>query len=141
MSPLLPCPGCSRHVRAGEPCPFCGHEASPSRAAPPEPRQRLSRAAILALGAAIAGSTALGCGESVETPTSAGSGSSGAAGGQGGGATTGTATTGTGTATGTGGAGGAGGSGGAGGAGGGVTSSGSGVGGIAPPYGSPPLDA
>jgi hypothetical protein len=55
---LLPCPSCSRHVRAAESaCPFC---AAPLPAAfrdfkpPAPPRQRLSRAALFALGAATA---------------------------------------------------------------------------------------
>jgi len=67
MDHLLPCPGCTRHVRAAEPvCPFCG-EALPlslrSRA-PQVPGRRLGRAATIAFGAALA---ATGCSESHNT--------------------------------------------------------------------------
>lgn len=50
---FIACTGCSRHVRAGdERCPFCGAAAP---ALPPTPRTvqgRVSRAAMLAAGAA-----------------------------------------------------------------------------------------
>ena len=64
MDHLLPCPGCTRHVRAADAlCPFCG-EALPlslrSRA-PQGPSRRLGRAATIAFGAALA---ATGCSES-----------------------------------------------------------------------------
>lgn len=53
---LLPCPGCARHVRAGEAqCPFClasiGDATAP---APPTPIARLGRSATFAFGAAVA---------------------------------------------------------------------------------------
>jgi len=61
MSQLVPCPGCSRHVRFEEPaCPFCG-DRSP-RPAPRRvtPLARRSRAAIL--GATLVTTTAAaGC--------------------------------------------------------------------------------
>jgi hypothetical protein len=66
-SHLRPCPACSRHVRVKEgACPFCGVSLEPSFSAAPAPlppSRRLSRAALIALGA---GSLALapGCGES-----------------------------------------------------------------------------
>jgi len=49
---FVACPACARHVRAGDPrCPFCG--ASPPDARPLRTlRQRLSRAAMHAAGAA-----------------------------------------------------------------------------------------
>lgn len=64
---LLPCPGCSRHVRATEPsCPFCAHalpsvsvaEAPTSDAAPGPAPSRYSVMFGMAVGA-IAVSTAL----------------------------------------------------------------------------------
>ena len=62
---LLPCPGCSRHVRAGErECPFClASLAELSRApAPRAPTARLGRAATFAFGAAVATSVQVaGC--------------------------------------------------------------------------------
>jgi len=54
---LLPCPSCSRHVRAFEDaCPFCAAAlvAPVSGPAPRTPAQRLSRAALFALGASAA---------------------------------------------------------------------------------------
>jgi len=65
---LLPCPGCSRHVRVVESlCPFCG-EALPLayQSAGPAvvPSTRLGRAAQIAFGAAVAGVVAVtGCGD------------------------------------------------------------------------------
>lgn len=61
MSHLVPCPSCSRHVRASETaCPFCGDaidlSASP---APAEPRSRLGRVAIFAFGATLIGATSM----------------------------------------------------------------------------------
>jgi hypothetical protein len=49
---FIPCPACARHVRQGdEACPFCGATPSPAPALR-LPSARLSRAALLALGAA-----------------------------------------------------------------------------------------
>lgn len=60
MSQLVPCPGCSRHVRFAEAaCPFCG-DASPRPAPVTRGVARRSRSAIL--GATLAASTAAaGC--------------------------------------------------------------------------------
>lgn len=68
---LLPCPGCDRHVRASDPlCPFCG-EALPMSLrqgrAPALPTRRLGRAATFAFGAAVAASSAVGCGDGPTT--------------------------------------------------------------------------
>ncbi len=65
---LLPCPSCARHVRASESaCPFCATALSPSSApANRSPAQRLSRAALFALGASTAAVAA--CSGSVTTP-------------------------------------------------------------------------
>ncbi len=56
---LVPCDGCTRHVRRSEAaCPFCGL-ASPlasAAAVPPEPASRLSRAGILAFVATVGAS-------------------------------------------------------------------------------------
>lgn len=72
MDHLLPCPGCSRHVRAVEPlCPFCG-EALPlslRERTPRLPTRRLGRSATFAFGAALAASA---CGEA-HTPEQDGS--------------------------------------------------------------------
>ena len=54
---LVPCPSCSRHVRAFEDaCPFCAAAlVTPiGGPAPRTPAQRLSRAALFALGASAA---------------------------------------------------------------------------------------
>ncbi len=51
---LCPCPGCQRHVRAVEAgCPFCGSPLSLEVAAPAR-LPRVSRAVLLAAGAALA---------------------------------------------------------------------------------------
>ena len=54
---LLPCPGCSRHVRASEAtCPFCSSEL-PQKAVTsngPSPGVRLGRAALFAFGTSLA---------------------------------------------------------------------------------------
>lgn len=59
MDHLLPCPGCTRHVRALESvCPFCG-EALPlslRQRTPRLPARRLGRSATFAFGAALAAS-------------------------------------------------------------------------------------
>jgi hypothetical protein len=66
QSPLHPCPGCKRHVRAEEArCPFCGGALPAPRAASSLPRAlgRMSRAALFAAtaaGATLAGAAA-GC--------------------------------------------------------------------------------
>jgi hypothetical protein len=70
MSPsaLVPCPACSRHVRAAESrCPFCD-VAQPDRAldaGPSLPRRRLGRAALMTAGAALLGA-AEACGDSLQ---------------------------------------------------------------------------
>lgn len=55
--PLIPCPGCARHVLSSErACPFCA-AAMPvdfSARVRPEVKARMSRSAMAALGAAIA---------------------------------------------------------------------------------------
>lgn len=61
-TPLAPCPGCSRHVRALETaCPFCGSTLDAQfRAAAARrtstPARRLGRAALFAFGSAVASS-------------------------------------------------------------------------------------
>lgn len=74
---LIPCPGCSRHVRAGElECPFCTSalgDAHRVAARPRLPAARLGRAATFAFGAAVATSIQVtGCGDSTERPDDAG---------------------------------------------------------------------
>ncbi|MFK7989794.1 MAG: hypothetical protein AB8I08_27495 [Sandaracinaceae bacterium] len=66
---MVPCPGCTRHVRSADThCPFCG-DALPlalrqqRRAVAP----RMGRAAMFAFGAAMAVSTASGC-DDTSTP-------------------------------------------------------------------------
>jgi hypothetical protein len=50
--PLVPCPGCKRHVRAAAgACPFCATSIDSSRIAP-DARTRLSRGALFAVAAA-----------------------------------------------------------------------------------------
>jgi hypothetical protein len=50
--PLVPCPGCRRHVRAAAgACPFCAAAIDASRIAP-DARTRLSRGALFAVAAA-----------------------------------------------------------------------------------------
>jgi len=82
-SPLVPCPSCARHVRAGETaCPFCA-SALPAdlgaQAIPAAPR-RLTRAAAFVFGATV----------SVAACTSEVTTTGGTTGGGGSGATTGT---------------------------------------------------
>lgn len=63
MIDLRPCPACRRHARIdAELCPFCNAllDAAPARSMP---RGRLTRAAVFAAGAALAGAT-VGCGSS-----------------------------------------------------------------------------
>lgn len=56
MKTLVPCTGCQRHVRADETaCPFCGVAVDASLARPEGVNGAgLSRAAVIALGAALA---------------------------------------------------------------------------------------
>ncbi len=70
---LVPCTGCSRHVRLSEPhCPFCGSGLPSEAELPPlvtPPQGRLSRAALFAFGAAAAGVVAVsGCGDDSSVP-------------------------------------------------------------------------
>jgi hypothetical protein len=65
MSQLRTCPHCSRHHRVCEPlCPFCGG-ALPSCSAElsTSPRERMSRAMLVAAGAALLGGA--GCETSI----------------------------------------------------------------------------
>jgi hypothetical protein len=57
MSQLRTCPRCSRHHRVCEPlCPFCGGALPPySAASATSPRDRMSRAMLVASGAALLG--------------------------------------------------------------------------------------
>jgi hypothetical protein len=95
MSHLLPCPSCSRHVRASEQeCPFCGEALSLAGIpAPPLPTTRLGRAATFAFGATLIGATSIvacggdsddgddgGTGGTVASGGSSGKGSGGSAG-------------------------------------------------------------
>jgi len=70
---LLPCSGCSRHVRASESaCPFCG-TAIQAAEAPRGPAGRLGRAATFAFGAAVATTLSVaGCESTVHTSTDSG---------------------------------------------------------------------
>ncbi len=89
--PLVPCPSCQRHVRAGEGrCPFCQSAMPENVALRPEPPPRLSRAAAFVFGASLA---VAGCEAEVIDPhatggtatgTGAGGGDAGGAGGSGG---------------------------------------------------------
>ncbi|HJL14483.1 MAG TPA: hypothetical protein RMH99_02435 [Sandaracinaceae bacterium LLY-WYZ-13_1] len=57
---LVPCDGCRRHVDAGAAtCPFCGGSVTPGPLRAPVRVRRLTRAAILYLGASLA---PVGCG-------------------------------------------------------------------------------
>lgn len=75
---MFPCPGCARHVRAAESvCPFCGDTLPLSlrQRRPVLPKRRLGRAATFAFGAALAASTAAGCGDGTDAdagPTDSG---------------------------------------------------------------------
>lgn len=67
MAHLVPCPGCSRHVRAGEAsCPFCASPLTLVAVEPPRtPKARLGRAATFAFGAAVVTTISVtGCSES-----------------------------------------------------------------------------
>ena len=82
MSELNPCSSCNRHVRiADATCPFCA-AAMPARAKPsdrvlPLPRPRMSRAAMFAAGATLAGIAA--CTDTGNNPTEGGAGGAGGA--------------------------------------------------------------
>lgn len=68
MSVLVPCPSCSRHVRAAErACPFCAAAlpADLGAHAVPAATRRLDRLAVFTFAASIA---AAGCGGKTETP-------------------------------------------------------------------------
>jgi hypothetical protein len=87
MSVLSPCPACHRHVRQADPvCPFCSAALPPpsNALAPPQPRARLSRAAIFTAGAVLIGLTS--CSNTSNNPSTdgappAGSGGSSGSGG------------------------------------------------------------
>jgi hypothetical protein len=94
---LLACPSCARHVRASEAsCPFCETSiASALAGSPPRqrPRERLSRAALVAFG--IGSASVVACGGAVQgggtgggstsVDSGGGRGSGGGGGGGGGG--------------------------------------------------------
>jgi hypothetical protein len=68
---LVPCPGCSRHIRIAErECPFCGSALSANLASKviPGSTQRLSRAAAFVFTTTLA---VTGCGDSSPTPDAA----------------------------------------------------------------------
>ncbi|HVU02360.1 MAG TPA: hypothetical protein VHE30_11440 [Polyangiaceae bacterium] len=71
MSHLIPCPGCSRHLRRSESaCPFCGADVRATMTVAPErtmPTSRLGRGALFAFAAATVGAVA--CGGSSDTNT------------------------------------------------------------------------
>ena len=145
MTQLVPCPTCHRHVRSGSSeCPFCA-TTLPGAPTPRtfEVQRGMSRAAIIALGAAIASSTPFACSDETGEQTSEASGTGTGASGSGSGTGTGSGTGGE--ATGGSGSGGratggeaAGGEGGEAVGGQGVGGIGGEGGGIAPPYGAPP---
>jgi hypothetical protein len=73
--PLVPCPGCDRHVRTTDAaCPFCAARlpADLARRAVPSAPQRLGRAAAFAFGASLA---VTACGSQVTTGGASGSAS------------------------------------------------------------------
>lgn len=74
MSFLSPCSACRRHVRADvATCPFCGAATPATGGAPRVIAQRLSRSALLALGASA---IVLGCssGDGTSSETDSGTG-------------------------------------------------------------------
>lgn len=80
-TPLVPCSGCQRHVRAGSvACPFCGVkvEGGAARVVPSAPvGKRLTRAAMFTFGAALA-VAACGGSSTTEGATDAGAAGDGA---------------------------------------------------------------
>jgi hypothetical protein len=65
---LVPCPSCSRHVRATEStCPFCATSLAIDPPAPAVIGERLGRAALFAFGAALA-TNAAACGTATVPP-------------------------------------------------------------------------
>jgi hypothetical protein len=84
--PLVPCPGCGRHVRNQEDtCPFCGATLAAevkSRIAPDTTR-RLGRAAAFVFGATVAVTTACGDSTVVKDGTGGAGGGNPTAGGAG----------------------------------------------------------
>ncbi len=75
---LVPCPSCSRHVRAADAsCPFCDHELPVNLAAKaiPGTARRLSRAAFFTFATAVGAisAVAVGCGgDDVDTQSDTG---------------------------------------------------------------------
>lgn len=83
MSPLVPCPGCARHVRAAErACPFCDSALPTDLAASavPAATTRMKRAAVFTFATSLAlagcGSTTTSNDASVTADTSADTGPS-----------------------------------------------------------------
>jgi hypothetical protein len=59
---FIPCVGCGRHVRADDAsCPFCGASVPEVVVGPAVSFAGLGRAAIMALGATLAGTAIAGC--------------------------------------------------------------------------------
>jgi len=68
--PLIPCPSCRRHVRAGdESCPFCASAMPADARAVPALNGRLGRGALFAFAVSVAA-----CGGSTESDTTTDSG-------------------------------------------------------------------
>lgn len=64
---FIPCVGCSRHVRQDDrSCPFCGAAVVGAPPATPTARQRLSRAALFAAGAAGLALATADCGATAQ---------------------------------------------------------------------------
>ncbi|MEZ4335422.1 MAG: hypothetical protein R3B82_02245 [Sandaracinaceae bacterium] len=80
-STLTACAMCTRHLRAEtDTCPFCGAPAPATAGRPAALPRMMSRSAILAYGAAVSASLAVGCSES-HGPDDAGTAGSDAGGG------------------------------------------------------------
>ncbi|HEY4105703.1 MAG TPA: hypothetical protein VGM44_17510, partial [Polyangiaceae bacterium] len=79
MSHLVPCPECSRHVRAAETeCPFCAQPLDLAGTPEPAlPKTRLGRAATFAFGATLASATALAACSGSDSDDSSAGGSAG----------------------------------------------------------------
>jgi hypothetical protein len=88
MPTLRPCTTCSRHVSVDEArCPFCdGELAMDAHATPSPPAMRLGRAAVMAVGAAVATASIVACNNTpaVTAPTDSTLADAGAATTQGG---------------------------------------------------------